>query len=634
MTKQGTPVARFQTPTRLKRFRQILCKEPIPLKEGMKTPSGNNKFQMTNSKFSFIQSFAFLFFLVVLAVAGSVFALTKNDIVFPVAELGNCQSEQECRAYCDDSVNVTQCVAFAEKYSILSLEEIAKAKKFQEIGAKGPGGCGSERACEAYCSDISHIEECLSFAETHGFMEGHDLEEAKKVASALRQGAQLPGGCTNKDACESYCSDTSHMKECVEFAEKAGFMNPEELKEAKQVLKALDAGVAFPGDCKGKNECQAYCEDPGNMEECVNFGIAAGFIPPEEAEQVRRMIPLMKEGKMPEGCRGGREKCEAYCAQEENAQECTTFFVEAGFMTLEQAETFRKTGGKGPGGCTGQQECEAFCNEAANQETCFAFAQEQGLIPEGELQNIREGVGKFKEGISSAPPEVAQCLKEKIGQEVLDKIEAGTFLPNPQLGEQMKGCFEEFLPGPGQRQQGPGTAEECATHGGNWDGSRCDFGAKECVNQGGSWDGKTCNFPEGQFPGIQCEFPPCGPPEGSESQFPIEQYRGPGGCSTAEECQAYCQANPEECYGVAPPGGGPEYQTKPPESLPIENADQSSEECMKQGGMWDGARCDFGARECAKQGGSWTGSSCMFQPAPEGSSLIDAAGNLLKFLRR
>lgn len=391
-------------------------------------------------------SFSNILFAALLIVLGfgitqGAFALSKEDIVYPAAELANCQDEQSCRAYCDDPANIDQCIAFAEKYNLLSSSEIEKAKKFQSIGSVGPGQCTTEQECEAYCNNISNIEECLVFAEQHSFMDPEELEEAKKVQQALRAGAQLPGGCTSKDACETYCEDSSHMRECIAFAEEAGFISPEELKEAKQVLKALDAGVKLPGNCRGENACEVYCEDPSNVEECVNFALAAGFIPPEEAEQVRKILPLMKEGKMPGNCKS-KEACETYCSEEQNAEECTTFFLAAGFMTPEEAELFRKTGGKGPGGCKGEQECETYCNNPENQEACFAFAKEHGLIPEEELRNIEEGMSRFKEGINSAPPEVAQCLQERMGQETLDKIEAGTFLPNPQLGETMRECFE------------------------------------------------------------------------------------------------------------------------------------------------------------------------------------------------
>lgn len=387
-------------------------------------------------------------------VAYTVLATSKDDIVFPIAELQNCQDEQECKAYCDDPSHLNECLAFAEQHNLFSEREIEKARKFQEIGAVGPGGCTSEFECENYCENISNIDECLAFAEEHGFMEEHELDEARKIQQALAGGAQLPGGCTSRESCEAYCEDLNNMRECIAFAEEAGFMSPEELREVQQVLKALDAGVPFPGDCRGEDECEIYCEDPNHIEECVEFGIAAGFIPPEEAEEIRRILPLMKEGKMPGGCRE-REECEAYCSDDAHVEECTIFFVDAGFMSQEEARMFRETGGRGPGGCSGREECEAFCNDPSNQEACFEFGRDHGFISEEEFHSIEQGSKQFEVGFATAPPEVEQCLKEKLSEDVLLKIEAGTFLPTPELGEHMRGCFEDFFPGPEGGEFGP-----------------------------------------------------------------------------------------------------------------------------------------------------------------------------------
>ncbi len=329
----------------------------------------------------------------------SVFAKSKADIAYPVRQLGNCANEQECRTYCDDLRHIGDCLAFAQEHNLLSAEEFAQAKRFVQLGVEsGPGGCTSEASCHAYCEDVSHITECLAFAEQYGVMEEEELAEARRVAEALGQGAKLPGGCRNKEQCEAYCEDPSHINECLAFAGAAGFMTAEELEEA------------------------------------------------------RRIAPFMARGEMPGGCRS-KQQCETYCSDENNIEECAAFFEKAGFITPEEAEMFRKTGGKGPGACQGREECEAFCNDPANQSACFEFAKEHDLISEEELRNIEEGVGRFKEGFQNAPPEVAQCLRERIGEEVLAKIEAGTFLPNPQLGEHMRGCFEQFMPA--SQQGGP-----------------------------------------------------------------------------------------------------------------------------------------------------------------------------------
>jgi len=361
-------------------------------------------------------------------------------------------------------------------------------------------------------------------------MDDDELEEAKKIAKALREGAQLPGGCTSKASCEAHCEDPDNMRECIAFAEAAGFMSPEELREVKQVLKALDAGIPMPGNCRGESECEAYCDDFNHMEECVEFGIAAGFIPPEEAEQVRRMIPLMKAGKMPEACRGGREECEAYCADEENIEECTTFFVEAGFMTAEQAKMFQETGGKGPGGCSGQAECEAFCNNPANQEACFEFGRAHGFISEDELHNIEQGSKRFEEGFAQAPPEVEECLKEKLGVDVLLKIEAGTFLPTPELGKHMRGCFEKSFPGP-EGGEFPGGFPPGGPDGQFPGGPEGSFIPQEFRQQGPGGE----EFPDG-FPR---EF---GPPEGFEQGTFLPEFEG----KSPEEIERFIREQEEQ----------------------------------------------------------------------------------------
>lgn len=386
-------------------------------------------------------------------IAGSLFAAflfdsvatasSLSDITYPVKELGECKNEQACFAYCDKPENISACVSFAEKHNLLSKEEAAKAKAFVKAGSKGPGGCKGQAECEAYCDDSSHMRQCVAFAKANNLMDKEELEEAEKMMEALEQGAQLPGGCRDKKSCEAYCEDTSHLGECLDFAEKAGFISQEELQEARQVQKALAAGVKLPGGCKNKDECDSYCEDVSNMEECLSFAVEAGFIPEEEAEEARRIMPLMKAGQMPGGCRS-KEQCETYCADPDHMEECVVFAEKAGFMTQEEVEMFRKTGGKGPGDCRGRDECEEFCNNPNNQETCFQFGMEHGLIPEEDLEEMRDGVERMREGLEMAPPEVRECLESALGADMIAKIESGNFMPSRDMGEQMGECFQNM----------------------------------------------------------------------------------------------------------------------------------------------------------------------------------------------
>lgn len=259
-------------------------------------------------------------------------------IIFPVAELGSCKDQAECFAYCEIPENNKACFAFAEKYQLLTEEEMRVAEKVQGVDG-GPGGCKSKDECETYCDDVSNIDECVAFAEENGLMKGKELEEAKKVQTALKGGGKLPGGCRNKTSCEDYCQSGEHMEECLAFAEASGFLSSEELEQAKKFMPLMKEGLA-PGGCKSKDECEAYCEGDEHFEECISFAEKNGMIPEEERKNI---------------------------------------------------EAFKKAGGQGPGGCKGRQ-CRMFCENPDNQEICFQWAKENGLISEDELREMESGM--------------------------------------------------------------------------------------------------------------------------------------------------------------------------------------------------------------------------------------------------
>jgi hypothetical protein len=350
----------------------------------------NNMFQLSFDKKVALKIIAGAFLIAMMIIfSGIVFAQEKPNIQFPVAELDNCQSEEECKAYCDNLENLEKCIVFAEKNGLMTRDEAVRAKKFSDAGASGPGDCRGHRECEAYCDDISNIDECLAYAEEHGVLEGDDLEEARKVSKALKGGAKLPGGCRNKNECEIYCNDPENIDQCLAFAEKAGFLPPEELNQAKKFNEFMKRGET-PGGCRGHRECEAFCNNDSNFDECSEFALKAGLIPPE------------------------------------------------------QAEMMRKTGGKGPGGCRGRAECEAFCNKPANSEICFAFAKDHGIIDERQFNNAKEGGRKLSGFLNDAPPEVLGCVESKLGKDYLEGVKNGSVVPSQNIARTVEGCFREF----------------------------------------------------------------------------------------------------------------------------------------------------------------------------------------------
>ncbi|OGI61817.1 hypothetical protein A2645_01035 [Candidatus Nomurabacteria bacterium RIFCSPHIGHO2_01_FULL_39_9] len=338
-----------------------------------------------NSKLVLLIALFFVF------AVGAASAQTKSDISFPIAELGNCKSESDCKSYCDKPGNIIACVSFGEKNGLVSAPEAARAREFADVlKGEGPGACKDKEACESYCNDINNVDECLTFAEKHNLIPASELKEAKKVQKVLKEGGKLPGGCSNKKSCDD------------------------------------------------------YCEKPGNIEECFAFAEKAGFIPPEELEHARKAIPLIASGQSPGGCKT-KDECQNYCEKEANATECINFAEKAGFVSKEEAEIVRKTGGKGPGDCRSKESCESYCNNPENQESCFKFAEKHGLIPEEKIKEMKEGMMRLKEGLEMAPPEVVSCLKENLGENIIEEIQAGTLTPGPAIGEKVKGCFAGMM---------------------------------------------------------------------------------------------------------------------------------------------------------------------------------------------
>ena len=251
------------------------------------------------------------------------------------------------------------------------------------------------------------------------------------------------GNCGSKTECKNYCADEANFEACSAFAEKHNLL-PKEIKNKKDKVKEILKNGG-PGGCDSKESCEAYCSGEEHMEECFEFGKKHGLISKEEEEKAGKFLPMMKKGETPGKCQS-KTACEAYCHEEGNREECMDFAVKMGAMTREQAERAKKLNGKGPGGCTGREECEAFCNNPANQETCFKFAKENGFIKEDEVRNMKEGMGQMRMGMENAPEEVKECLKENVDEGTLSSMESGEFTPTAGTGESIRECFEKFRP--------------------------------------------------------------------------------------------------------------------------------------------------------------------------------------------
>ena len=449
-----------------------------------------------------------------------------EEIDYPVPELGNCKNKESCFEYCELSENGKKCLEFAKKHKLFPEDEINVAEKV--LGIKGgPGGCNSKKSCEDFCNDVSQINECIIFAEENGLMKGKELEEAKKIRVALQSGQKMPGDCRNKIACENYCRGSEHIDECLAFAESAGFLSPEELEQAKIFMPLMKKGET-PGACKSREECDAYCESDEHFEECINFAEKHGMIPEEEREHI---------------------------------------------------EAFKKAGGKGPGGCKGRQ-CQAFCENPDNQQACFEWAKDNGLLKEEDVRRMEEGKQQLEKVLGDAPPEVQECIEQAIPGG-LEALRSGKFFGGEAVGEKIRACFEGFMSqmggtfgGPDGEHGGPG-----GPGGGDFSGPGGCKGPDECMSYCKDHLEECQKFaPPGGQNGEHDGPVKCGTEENPEECLQLEPPHrngsgGPGGCTNPEECQAYCEKNPEECKSFGSQGSG--QQIQPP-------SDQFQQEYKKQ----------------------------------------------------
>lgn len=511
-------------------------------------------------------------------------AVTQDDpfaqIQYPVKELGNCQDKTDCAAYCDQEQNMKACLDFAQKYALLPQEEIEIGQKMIEAGqAAGPGGCKGMDACMIYCDDVNHLKECTTFAEKYNLVSPEELQEMKIVASAMEKGI-TPPNCKSKKDCDIYCSMPENMQECITFGEAAGLIPPQELQEAKKALEAVKKGVK-PPPCTGKKSCDVYCQQAEHMQECMEFAMAAGFMSPEEAKNAKATLEALKKGIKPPNCRG-KEECDNYCNQPEYPEhmaECMEFGIAAGLMPPEEIENAKKTlqalkqGVKMPK-CRGKEECDIYCNQSEHMVECMEFGIAAGFMPPEDLENAKKTLEAIKKGAKQPncrgkeecdvyckqPEHMAECMEFSI---------AAGYMP-PEEMDNAKKTLEAIKKGVmPPRCNGQ---EECQTY------CQQPEHIEECINFS-----EAAGFmsPEDAARARQ------GMQQGPQPQGPIQP--GPGGCQTPEECQSYCASNPQECQNFQAPmppatggmGGGGIPTQQPGEFIQVQPVCESPEQCQQ-----------------------------------------------------
>lgn len=317
-----------------------------------------------------------------------------------------------------------------------------------------------------------------------------------------------------------------------------------------------ETNIQFPvqelGDCASEEACRSYCDNSANIERCLTFAEKNSMMSSEEVAEARKFAAI---GSGPGGCTS-KDSCESYCDNAANIRECISFAEKNGFMSGDELKEAKQiiraldSGASLPGGCTNERSCDSYCSDEANILECVTFAEAAGFISAEEASMARKTGGKGPGGCRGRECE-AFCSNPDNGEVCYNfALEHGLMDPEMEKGSrdfmdslrnappEVKACIESELGDTSRVFPGPRTGAKL----------------RDCYEQFGR------------------------PPQ-DEGMM----RTGPGGCSSREECDAYCLANPLECR----PEGGSEMEQQYHENYTEYN---SSQQQMEQVQYQEGQR--------------------------------------------
>lgn len=432
----------------------------------------------------------------------------------------------------------------AKKILIFTLLLVGLFLSFKTVNAQNPfdiqfpvqelGNCQDIQDCKTYCDDPSNFDACMSYAKTHKLLSDEKIEEGRqkiseKEVEILQSGG--PGECKNKEDCRNYCENPDHIDECADFAEKHGFVSRE---EALKIKKSFGAG---PGGCKGE-QCREFCEKPENHNTCIDWAVENGHMTIDQAEKAKKFAG--KNG--PGGCKG--EECKRYCDEVSHQEECLQFAKDNNLIPeeeLERAEKFLREGG--PGGCKGPRECQIYCE--GNQQVCFEFAKEKGFVNSEDEENFKVGQKLNEKLRESGGPggckTEEECKNYCSDSSHVEECVAFATAHGGVMEEKAREMLKHF------------TEKRLEIEGEFLDSENLERFKEEHIKRFEEFRQleETFRSSEGGFGSMRFQEGRIGP-EGEPSRE--TGFVGPGGCTSPSECIKYCSEHKDECFSFGEPG--------------------------------------------------------------------------------
>ena len=223
---------------------------------------------------------------------------TEEDLTYPIPELGNCANFNQCWNYCEDPVNFNQCVEFAKKRGFHKDDPIHTVGNDFWQRTQTELGCNSQESCKAICEDLANFDKCDAFAKklslTGGYIDTPDKPEFLKIAKDVL-------GCDSLASCATVCDNLANTQKCTDFANQVGLLggqvqegpggcsseatcksycsDPANFAECSKFVPPAAGGFKGPGGCNSPESCRSYCEQ--NPNNCRSYapGSSGNYVP-------------------------------------------------------------------------------------------------------------------------------------------------------------------------------------------------------------------------------------------------------------------------------------------------------------------------------------------------------------------
>lgn len=272
------------------------------------------------------------------------------------------------------------------------------------------------------------------------------------------------------------------------------------------------ASVSYPiaelGSCSSRSDCKIYCDFSANHDACFAYAEAHGLMSKQEVSAARAIVS--KQG--PGGC-SDKSSCTMYCQSAAHTDECVSFAQKHGTIATSTATIIKKIQIEGgPGGCKGNGECRAYCATAEHLTECQQFGQASGIIQKPADPRIKTllaakaGPG----GCKSSDECKTYCSDTAHGTECRQYALDNGLITRDQFekSEKVAGAV------------GPGGCQ----------GSDCKAYCQDSSHQKECYDFAVAQGLVSRDAAAKAQA------VGSE----IKKSGGPGGCTSAEGCRAYC----------------------------------------------------------------------------------------------